>query len=427
MTTPRRARGLGAVRAAGPRPRAAPGGRCRPPRPPPPLPPLLADGGGRAAPEPPPLRVDARDPRHTGRPRDAREPLALLRPERHPGADFYVGRVAHSRKYPVRRRFAYPAVSADRPRRAPALVPALGPGGRPPRRGRVPREVRREWPRSLTSPWTFGYAQNPISVYYCFDEPPEAAAPDRSPSKSDPGSPRVGRRRSLLRCCVAEVTNTPWGERVRFDFDPRGQRVPKSLHVSPFMDAEGDWDIRTTLDADAGAISLHVDVVDHPVFGDYFAASLVAERVGRERAATRQERTRGAPDPSSTASPRTGSRSGSTTRRRRCCSRGAVLPAAGLARGWEKATRREEASDEKAGEGRPPGGGGGAARSLRSTWREARAWPWKRSSPTPRRANGVSDCVCVCVSNAKAHVTQATGHPGSTSRSDQSWVTYHGR
>ena len=46
-----------------------------------------------------------------------------------------------------------------------------------------------------------------------------------------------------LHRCIAEVTNTPWGERVSFVFDPRGAAVPKSLHVSPFMpmDQAYDW------------------------------------------------------------------------------------------------------------------------------------------------------------------------------------------
>jgi hypothetical protein len=37
------------------------------------------------------------------------------------------------------------------------------------------------------------------------------------------------------------VTNTPWGERVTFVFDPKGQRVQKALHVSPFMDMDNVW------------------------------------------------------------------------------------------------------------------------------------------------------------------------------------------
>ena len=59
----------------------------------------------------------------------------------------------------------------------------------------------------LTDPAAAGYHQNPISVYYCYD----AAG--------------------ALATCIAEVTNTPWGERVTFLFDPNKDVVPKSLHV----------------------------------------------------------------------------------------------------------------------------------------------------------------------------------------------------
>lgn len=49
--------------------------------------------------------------------------------------------------------------------------------------------------RLLTHPPAAGYTQNPISVYYCY-------SPD-------------GQR---LEQCIAEVTNTPWAERVTFLF-----------------------------------------------------------------------------------------------------------------------------------------------------------------------------------------------------------------
>ena len=69
----------------------------------------------------------------------------------------------------------------------------------------------------LTNPRSAGYVQNPISVYYCYSCKHE------------------------LVCCIAEVTNTPWGERVTFVFSPAGTRVPKSLHVSPMMDMKNTW------------------------------------------------------------------------------------------------------------------------------------------------------------------------------------------
>lgn len=72
--------------------------------------------------------------------------------------------------------------------------------------------------RLLTHLRYFGYCMNPVSFYYCFD---------------------AG---GTLQTIVAEITNTPWGERhqyvlgvgatgsrlKRFDFD-------KEFHVSPFM------------------------------------------------------------------------------------------------------------------------------------------------------------------------------------------------
>eukprot|EP00879_Flechtneria_rotunda_P026112 GHRR01027808.1.p1 GENE.GHRR01027808.1~~GHRR01027808.1.p1 ORF type:complete len:126 (-),score=22.52 GHRR01027808.1:173-550(-) len=38
-----------------------------------------------------------------------------------------------------------------------------------------------------------------------------------------------------------QVTNTPWGERVTFLFDPAGDVGPKALHVSPFMNMQNTW------------------------------------------------------------------------------------------------------------------------------------------------------------------------------------------
>jgi DUF1365 family protein len=72
--------------------------------------------------------------------------------------------------------------------------------------------------RLLTQPRTFGLCFNPVSFYYCFT----------------PG----GR----LDAVVAEVTNTPWGERHAYVLAVRegegaapAEGLPKRLHVSPFM------------------------------------------------------------------------------------------------------------------------------------------------------------------------------------------------
>jgi len=117
----------------------------------------------------------------------------------------------------------------------------------------------------LTVPSCCGYAQNPISVYYAFDKDGVE-----------------------LEQCVAEVTNTPWGERVVFSFEPEMKdALPKSLHVSPFMDMKNTWKIRTQ--APSPTKGLKVDIfVGHPEYGSYFLARLTC-RVSKHRG-TRSER-----------------------------------------------------------------------------------------------------------------------------------------
>lgn len=80
--------------------------------------------------------------------------------------------------------------------------------------------------RLLTHPRYFGYGFNPVSFYYCF-----AAAEEER-----------------LEAIVAEVRNTPWGERHCYVLEASGtgpQRftTAKALHVSPFMpmDLVYDW------------------------------------------------------------------------------------------------------------------------------------------------------------------------------------------
>ncbi len=43
---------------------------------------------------------------------------------------------------------------------------------------------------------------------------------------------------------VADVTNTPWGERHAYVLDPDGGRSAKRLHVSPFLDMEQEYECR---------------------------------------------------------------------------------------------------------------------------------------------------------------------------------------
>jgi hypothetical protein len=94
--------------------------------------------------------------------------------------------------------------------------------------------------RVLTHPGGF----NPVSFYYCFD------ADER------------------LQTLVAEVTNTPWGERqtYRISRDDQAGRVVrghsrKAMHVSPFfgMDQMYDWRV-----AEPGStLSVHIENREH--------------------------------------------------------------------------------------------------------------------------------------------------------------------
>jgi uncharacterized protein len=118
-----------------------------------------------------------------------------------------------------------PLWSARRP--APAWfrrADYLGPAGRP--LDEAVRDlvaarlgVRPRGPiRLLTHLRYFGYCMNPVSFYYCFD----------------PAGERI-------EAIVAEITNTPWGERHQYVLAAGGRRGPlrfefaKEFHVSPFM------------------------------------------------------------------------------------------------------------------------------------------------------------------------------------------------
>ncbi|MCA9028971.1 MAG: DUF1365 domain-containing protein [Planctomycetaceae bacterium] len=85
--------------------------------------------------------------------------------------------------------------------------------------------------RLLTQLRYFGYVMNPISLYYCYDE-------------SD----------TEIEACVAEVTNTPWGETHCYVLpnpiqDAAGHEAllsEKELHVSPFLPMEMRYQWRLT-------------------------------------------------------------------------------------------------------------------------------------------------------------------------------------
>lgn len=82
--------------------------------------------------------------------------------------------------------------------------------------------------RMLTHLRYFGFIFNPVTFYYCFD--PEG---------------------TRVETVVAEITNTPWGERCAYVLDRKASsggrqtlrfRFRKAFHVSPFLDMDVDYD-----------------------------------------------------------------------------------------------------------------------------------------------------------------------------------------
>lgn len=91
--------------------------------------------------------------------------------------------------------------------------------------------------RLLTHFRYFGFAMNPISLYYCF------GATDQ------------------IEFVVAEVTNTPWEEQHCYVLDCRGKmeekhRVKKELHVSPFFPMDLEYVFRMTSPGDSLAVHI---------------------------------------------------------------------------------------------------------------------------------------------------------------------------
>jgi hypothetical protein len=95
--------------------------------------------------------------------------------------------------------------------------------------------------RLLTHVRILGHCFNPVSFYYCFDH--------------------AGER---VRAIVAEVTNTPWGERHAYVLAVQEQQPPvmrgefeKALHVSPLMGMDHRYDWRLTQPAER--LSVHIE------------------------------------------------------------------------------------------------------------------------------------------------------------------------
>lgn len=103
--------------------------------------------------------------------------------------------------------------------------------------------------RLLTHLRYFGYAMNPVSFYYCFDA--------------------AGIRVETI---VAEVNNTPWGERHCYVLTCPGDSAAnsfafrKAFHVSPFMPMAMDYRWRMTDPGDRLTVHMQNLASGQPVF-----------------------------------------------------------------------------------------------------------------------------------------------------------------
>lgn len=128
-------------------------------------------------------------------------------------------------------------------------------------RDRVQREtgLRPEGPvRVLAHLACLGYSFNPVTFYYCFDAEGQH-----------------------LEAIVAEVTNTPWGERHSYVLSAPARhahgvrrRFAKRFHVSPFLPMALGYDWRFSIPR--GSLVAHMDVCD--AHGKRLDATLVLRR-----------------------------------------------------------------------------------------------------------------------------------------------------
>jgi len=121
--------------------------------------------------------------------------------------------------------------------------------------------------RLLTNVRTFGHCFNPVSFYYCYA----------------PGG-------ETLRAVVAEVTNTPWGERHSYVMEVAGEpgegsvvsdSFEKVFHVSPFMGMDHRYEWRLVVPGE----KLVAHIESHRAGEKVFDATLTLSRRPLTRAA----------------------------------------------------------------------------------------------------------------------------------------------
>ena len=119
--------------------------------------------------------------------------------------------------------------------------------------------------RLLTHVRSLGYVFNPVSFYYCFDAGGET-----------------------LRAVVAEITNTPWGERHAYVLpagpDGVASTFDKAFHVSPFYPMEQTYDWRLPVPGER----LEVEMASLEKGAEVFRARLAMRREAFSPAALRR-------------------------------------------------------------------------------------------------------------------------------------------
>jgi uncharacterized protein len=100
--------------------------------------------------------------------------------------------------------------------------------------------------RLLTQVRSFGICFNPVSFYYCLED-------------------------ERVQAVVAEVTNTPWGERHAYVIPGTRAEMTKALHVSPFLGMDDRYRVRLTAPAETLSVHIGTDRAD-------FDATLKLER-----------------------------------------------------------------------------------------------------------------------------------------------------
>jgi hypothetical protein len=109
--------------------------------------------------------------------------------------------------------------------------------------------------RTLELPRSLGVGFNPVRFHYEMD-------------------------RDAVRAIVAEVTNTPWGERRSYRFDGRAGRAAKAMHVSPFLALDTDYLLHASAPGDRLTVHIENRVGGKRVFD---ATLSLTRRPARER------------------------------------------------------------------------------------------------------------------------------------------------